>query len=158
LDYDFYQACIEQEFCNIVKTWPEYSLLSLPEMQKFYKKLHFKSLLVKNFYDLTLLVHSEKNSYQVEKYMQNNFVPVYYWSHAVIARDWFRFAQHDPLINTDFKITDKTFLIYNRAWSGSREYRLKFAEQLVTTNLYQNCITSFSEFDGEVQYSEHQLI
>jgi hypothetical protein len=154
LDYDFSQTCVEQEFCNVVKNWNESTLLSLPKMQQFYKKLHLKSVVTKNFYDLTLLVHSEKNSIQVKKYALDNFIPVYYWSHAIIARDWFRFAEHD--VNLKFKSTSlKTFLIYNRAWSSVREYRLKFSEHLINTGLYHNCITSFSKFDNQVNYQTH---
>jgi hypothetical protein len=77
LDYKFSQECAEQEFYSITKKWQEFELVILPEMQQFYKKLHFKRVLDHSFYDLTLLVHSEKNSQEVEKYKQNNFVPVY---------------------------------------------------------------------------------
>jgi hypothetical protein len=157
LDYEFSQGCVEQEFHSITTKWQDAELLSLPEMQKFYKKLHFRSVLEQPFYDLTLLVHSEKNSPEVEKYKQNNFVPVYYWCHAAVARDWFRFAQHDQQLT--HKSSDaKLFLIYNRAWSGTREYRLKFAEQLVTSGLYQHCITSFSEYDGSANYRDHVFL
>jgi hypothetical protein len=155
LDYNFSQTCVEQEFCDVIKNLPAFSLLSLlPEIQQFYKKLHLKSVIAINFYDLTLLVHSEQNSPQIEKYLQNNFVPVYYWSHAVIARDWFRFAKHDPKLRCKC-LDPKTFLIYNRAWSGTREYRLKFSEQLIDNNLHHNCITSFAEFDNPVHYQDH---
>ena len=154
LDYNFSQTCVEQELDNIISNWNDYPILALPRIKKFLKTLHLKSVIAKNFYDLTLLVHSEKNSYQVEKYALDNFIPVYYWSHAVIARDWFRFAEHD----TDLKVkiySPKTFLVYNRAWSGTREYRLKFAEQLIAANLHHNCITNFSKFDQQVDYQDH---
>jgi hypothetical protein len=49
-----------------------------------------------NIYDQCLLLHSEKNSVEVSRYQQDQFVPVYYWSHAIIARDWFRYA---PYVN-----------------------------------------------------------
>jgi hypothetical protein len=154
LDYDFSQWTVDQDFYNAVKNWDEFLLLDTPEVQQFYKNLHLKSVIEHSFYDLTLLVHSEKNSHQVEKYAQNNFVPVYYWSHGIIANDWFRFAKHDLALENKSP-TPKTFLIYNRAWSGTREYRLKFAEQLIATDLYQNCITSFAEFDGQTNYKDH---
>lgn len=154
LDYEFSQRCVEQEFYFTVKKWKEFELVTLPAMQQFYKKLHFKSVLEHSFYDLTLLVHSEKNSQEVEKYKQNNFVSVYYWCHAAVARDWFRFAEHDQ--QSTHKSSDaKMFLVYNRSWTGTREYRLKFAEQLITSGLYRNCITSFSETDGLVNYKDH---
>jgi len=154
LDYEFYQQSVEQEFCQLVSDWDKSSLLVLPKIQQFHKKLHLKSLLPVNLYDFTLLVHSEQNSVQVEKYAQNNFVPVYYWSHAVIAQDWFRFARHDPKLKCK-SLSPKTFLIYNRAWTGTREYRLKFTEQLLSANLHHNCITSFAEFDNQLHYRDH---
>jgi len=154
LDYDFSQWCVNQEFCNVIKDRNEFSLLSCPRVQQFYKNLHLRSIMISNFYDLTLLVHSEQNSHQVEKYVQNNFVPVYYWSHAMIAQDWFRFAQHDYKLRYK-SLSPKTFLIYNRAWTGTREYRLKFAEQLVTNNLHYSCITSFAEVDNQISYQDH---
>jgi hypothetical protein len=153
LDYDFSQRRVEQDFAVAVKSW-HLPLYRMPNLQKFFKTLHLKSVTTKNFYDLTLLVHSEQNSCQVEKYTQNNFVPVYYWSHAIIARDWFRFAQHDPILKCKSS-NPKTFLIYNRAWAGTREYRLKFADQLIAANLHHSCITSFAEFDGQLNYKKH---
>jgi hypothetical protein len=154
LDYSLSQISVEQEFCLAIEKWKESELLLVPEVQKFYKTLHLQSIVEHTFYDQTLLVHSEQNSAQVEKYRQNNFVPVYYWSHAVISRDWFRFAEYD----TDLKVkasSPRTFLIYNRAWSGTREYRLKFAEQLIAKNLHHSCITSFAAMDDQVHYRDH---
>jgi hypothetical protein len=156
LDYELSQLSVENEFYEIAKDWPDFFFVSTPIMQKIYKQMHLRSLSEINFYDLTLLVHSEKNSDQVVKYEQNNFVPVYYWSHAVIARDWFRFAEIDPCLRIKSP-TPKTFLIYNRAWTGTREYRLKFAEQLINTNLYQNCVTSFAELDNDIHYTQYPV-
>ena len=99
---------------------------------------HLRGLTPTNLYDYVVLVHSEKNSKEVDTYSQHGFLPVYYWSHAVIAADWFRYAKQDPdLVYCTDQITHD-FLIYNRAWSGTREYRLKFAEQLVNTNLHKH--------------------
>ena len=50
----------------------------------------------------------------------------------------------------------KDFLIYNRAWSGTREYRLKFAELIINHNLVQNCVMGFNSFD-DVDYRDHQF-
>ena len=105
-------------------------------------------------YDLMMLCHSEKNSVEVGKYRAAGFVPVYYWSHALIARDWFRFAEHDPVL--EHKNVQTDFLIYNRAWSGTREYRLKFAELLCVNNLTAYCKTSFSPIDSDMHYQGHQ--
>lgn len=156
LDYDFSQSQVEKEFHNVVKGRPDLLMLTAPLVEKFYKKMNLRSVLEAQpgFFDLCMIVHSEKNSTQTVKFEQNNYVPVYYWSHAIIARDWFRFAEHDHLLN--IKISNpKTFLIYNRAWGGSREYRLKFTEQLIESKLHEDCVTSFAEFDEEVHYSQH---
>jgi hypothetical protein len=154
LDYDFSQLCVDQNLCDVIKDWGESIMMSNPVSENFLKKLHLKSVTDISFYDYTLLVHSEKNSNQLLKFEQNNFVPVYYWSHAIIARDWFRFAEHD--LNLRSKCSEpSTFLIYNRAWSGTREYRLKFTELLVNTGLYRDCITSFAALDNNIHYTNH---
>ena len=109
-----------------------------------------------NIFDQAILLHSEKQSAEVVKYQQSNFIPVYYWSHAVIALDWFRYAQHQ----TQIKNVKKTFLIYNRAWSGTREYRLKFIDLLIDQNLISTCQTSCNSIEPELQvhYSKYQYI
>ena len=67
-----------------------------------------------------ILLHSEKNSAQVKKYIETDrFVDAYWWSHALLARDWYRYAEHDLGINhcvTSKK--NKTFLIYSRDHTG----------------------------------------
>ena len=105
-------------------------------------------------YDDSLLIHSEARSLNLKKYQQQ-FITIYYWSHAVIALDWFRFAQH---INQT-KQVQKTFLIYNRAWSGSREYRLRFADLLIEHNLQNHCRTSIAVTEPEsgMHYSQHEF-
>lgn len=106
-----------------------------------------------NLYDKPILVHSELNSREVEKFEQDGAIPAYYWSHAVIARDWFRYAEHDQQLGV--KDIKKKFLIYNRAWKGTREYRLKFADLLVQHNIQDQCITSFNPTDGNEHYTQH---
>lgn len=105
-------------------------------------------------YDKLLLCHSEKNSAELLKFEDSGFIGVFIWSHAIIARDWFRYAEHDPELtqSTDYKYD---FLIYNRAWTNTREYRLKFCEMLVESNLVSCCKTSFSAVDNGIDYSCH---
>jgi hypothetical protein len=105
-------------------------------------------------FEKSLLLHSEKRSQNVALYHQDNkLIPVYYWSHAIIAQDWFRFAKHTTF-NKNIK---KTFLVYNRAWSGTREYRLKFAELLVKLGLENKCMMSINpvEPELEIHYKSH---
>jgi hypothetical protein len=53
----------------------------------------------------------------------------------------------------------KCFLMYNRAWSGSREYRLKILDLLIDQDLVDDCQTTFNEIDPEDQlhYLDHKL-
>jgi hypothetical protein len=106
-------------------------------------------------YDQVLLCHSEKNSSQLELYQQNGFVGVYYWSHALIARDWYRFANIDHNLTPNFENITHDFLIYNRAWTGTREYRLTLAEILADNNLISCCKMAFSESDSQILYTQH---
>jgi hypothetical protein len=137
LDYDYY---------NTVKRKPRVSFnKSLPHFLKHYTTVYKK----------VLLLHSEKQSINVEKYQQDQFIPVYWWSHAVLALDWFRYATHVKLK----KQSKKTFLVYNRAWSGTREYRLRFTELLVQLNLQDSCQTSVNPIEPElgIHYDYHKF-
>jgi hypothetical protein len=87
-------------------------------------------------------------------YEKSDYIGVYWWSHAMIARDWFRYAEHD--IDLSQKQLTSDFLIYNRAWSGTREYRLKFAELIVQKNLKDHCNMRFNPYDDGKHYSQHQ--
>lgn len=108
-----------------------------------------------NIYDHVILIHSEKNSKDLAQYQQNGFICVHYWAHAVIARDWYRFAEHDTRLQTDTKPQNK-FLIYCRDWSHRREYRLKFLEMLVEHNLDRVSQTSVMHVNSEgVHFSQH---
>jgi hypothetical protein len=50
-------------------------------------------------------------------------------------------------------------LIYNRAWSNTREYRLRFAELLIHLNLQEHCNTSINPVEPElgIHYDSHQF-
>lgn len=102
------------------------------------------------FYDRHIFLHSEKRFNHSDKHS----IPVYYWSHGLIAKDWFRYAIHENFK----KNADKLFLIYSRSWSGSREYRVKFADLLIKNNLVNYCKTTFNPSDPEsnTHYSAYQ--
>jgi hypothetical protein len=106
-----------------------------------------------NIYDKILLAHSEKNSAEITRFVANGVIDVYYWCHAIIARDWFRYAEHDPMLNQ--KRITKDFLIYNRAWAGTREYRLKFAEIIVQNDLVHCCQMGFNPTESAQHYTQH---
>lgn len=130
---------------------------SSEELKTIIANMHLRSCLLApiGVYDQVLLCHSEKNSQDLELYQHNGFVGVYYWSHALIARDWFRFAELDPALKPNFDNIVYDFLIYNRAWEGRREYRLTFAEMLANKNLIPSCKMSFSEIDSGLHYTQH---
>jgi hypothetical protein len=75
----------------------------------------------------------------------------------MIAADWFRYAEQDPKLIVDFSCIQKDFLIYNRAWSGTREYRLTFMKGLVQEQLQSYCQTSFAELDNGCNYLDHEF-
>lgn len=108
-----------------------------------------------NMYDKMLLCHSELQSAELEKFEKNDAIGVYWWCHALIARDWFRFAQHDS--GLQHKKVKHDFLVYNRAWSGTREYRLKFAEMLIDQGLASCCKMGFNAIDDDKHYTQHQF-
>jgi Ni/Co efflux regulator RcnB len=109
-------------------------------------------------YDLAILLHSEQRSKQVTYFSKKHYVPVYYWSHAVIALDWYRYAEHDPNLDLHTNAIDQDFLIYNRAWSGTREYRLKFIENLIDNKLLEHCKTKFCPVDQDTHYTNHVFV
>jgi hypothetical protein len=126
----------------------------------FLSRLHLRGLIYYSklgICDKILILHSEKRSKQLQTYENNGYVGVYYWSHAIIAADWFRYASVDPKLIVNFDHIQNDFLIYNRAWSGTREYRLTFMHKLVKQGLQKNCLTSFSSHDDGFDYLDHKF-
>ena len=109
-------------------------------------------------YDKTLLIHSEKNSRDLDRFCGSGFIGVYWWSHAAIACDWYRFAKHDISLVINFEKITKDFLIYNRAWAGTREYRVKFTEIIVDQNLQNFCNMKFNPMDNQCHYRNFQPV
>jgi len=144
LDHEFYKTPLSlTEFSTILKSLNVYNSSN---------NLNHK----KTIFEKTLLLHSEKRSNNLKKYqLDNELIPVYYWSHSIIARDWFRYAEHETF-QKDIK---KIFLIYNRAWSGTREYRLKFLDYLIQHKLVNQCQTSCNPVDTEsnLHYSNYKF-
>jgi hypothetical protein len=72
----------------------------------------------------------------------------------VIAKDWFRYAQHE-----DFKKNvRKPFLIYNRSWTGTREYRLRFSDLLIKHELVDQCLTFCNPIENGQHYRDHTFV
>lgn len=163
LNFDIYQSV------DIFEWWQELKkseMLSdhydseIKSLVPYYQNLNFFGMLrlrkSKNIFDRYILLHSEKNSKDVEKF-SCTAEPVYYWSHAIIARDWYRFAEHDTRLNMPSTHT-KTFLIYCRAWTGTREYRLKFLDLLLEQNLLDHCQTSILHQDQGFELSFYKCV
>lgn len=86
-----------------------------------------------------ILLHSELNSKELKLYEDTQmFKGAYWWSHAAISRDWYRFAQYDNRLTQ--KNMSHLFLMYCRDTSGSREYRKQFIDlcnhKQLTDNIY----------------------
>jgi ABC-type transporter MlaC component len=123
---------------------------------KIIHHLNFKIIFGFLLYQIpVLLIHSEQRSSNLQKYQDIDFIGVYWWCHGVIARDWFRYAQHDVLLSK--RTPQKDFLIYNRAWSGTREYRLAFVDRLIQAGLVIHCRTSFAPVDSGLHYNQHKF-
>lgn len=130
----------------------------LADLEPHYQNLNFllalRLLKSRSIFDRYILLHSEKNSKDVEQFSVNA-EPVYYWCHGILARDWYRFAQHDTRLN-ELSQKKNTFLVYCRAWSGTREYRLKFLDLLIDQNLISHCHTSIIHVDQDQELSSYQ--
>jgi hypothetical protein len=101
-----------------------------------------------------ILLHSELNSTELKKYESTgSFVGAYWWSHAMLALDWYRFAQHDPSLTVTNQY-QKLFLIYCRDTSGLRTYRKTFMSSLEEKNITNDCqIGSFLNYIGTSESS-----
>jgi hypothetical protein len=145
LDYEYYEKHKRETHIEITTSNPNHfgaQLLAsygVPFVSFNFSKSH-------GIYDKNVLLHSEQRSNNVDKYSNSQFIPVYYWSHAVIAQDWFRYAKYIK----QKKNVQQTFLIYNRAWSGTREYRLGFADRLIDNKLVDDCIMRISPVDSTI--------
>ena len=147
LTFDFYKNYQPKfndihgdKYGNIIKTLP------ITHTRK-----HFKN---EDIYDQSFVLHSEKRSKNLKTYQQNQHITVYYWAHALLAMDWFRYANYVCFK----KESKKIFLVYNRAWTGTREYRLKFADLLIDNNLVDKCQISVGFTDNGIHYKQAEFI
>lgn len=159
LMYDYYTDQDFRQYLDRTKNKAFYPNVIPRSLMDLMISMHLRCCVAAttNIYDQTLLCHSEKNSRDLDRFVRNNFIGVYYWSHALIARDWYRYAKLDPKLRVNFGSVKHDFLIYNRAWSGTREYRLAFAELLADYDLIANCNTKFSPTDNDVHYTHHRF-
>lgn len=77
----------------------------------------------------------------------------------MIARDWYRYAEVDPNLTTGDALPPSTlFNVYNRAWSGPREYRIKFADLVIDSGLHSRCQIKFSRLDQGKYWRDHEFL
>jgi hypothetical protein len=147
LDFEMYQNIERSKtiFSNI----PQFKNCNLTNIPDYNLTMN-----VFNINDKSIILHSEQRSINVDLYKNSYFVPVYYWSHAVISLDWYRYAQYASIKKTH---PSTRFLIYNRAWSNTREYRLKFLDLLIDNQLVDYCQTSLRSVEPElnVHYQDY---
>lgn len=153
LQYNMYSQ--EELYCEAKKRYPTFSDSKL----QYVATLNLRCLTtpIASVNDQILLVHSEQRSSSLRDYEQHGCIGVYFWSHALIAADWFRYAEHDPILCPDINSIKTDFLIYNRAWCGTREYRLAFTNNLCQQGLHVHSLISFSPYDTGVHYRDHVM-
>lgn len=109
-------------------------------------------------YDKNILIHSESNSRALAFYQDHGFETAYWWSHAMIARDWYRYAEVDPNLVYSDEPPSALFNVYNRAWSGTREYRMKFADLVIDSGLHAHCLITFARHNQEKHWRDHEFV
>jgi len=76
---------------------------------------------------IPMVCHSELNSNAINDLSTLNFIPIYYWYHAIISLYWF---QSYELLKINYTRTNKKFGLYARDASGTRKYRLSLLSSL----------------------------
>jgi len=160
LDFNYYNMNPVHLRALLRRAWPHRLYLEAqdqnPEFWQFLSEKNVTMVAQPTAYDRSVLLHSEQRSTQLEKY-SDLAVGAYWWSHAMISRDWYRFAEHDPKLKPQ-QCYPHDFNIYCRAWSGTREYRLEFLKLLAREELEKNSRITFCEHDQGLHYREHQFV
>ena len=161
LNFDYYGDVHDDDILDFLQTH-EPSLLETSRVAnqtdyllKLYRTYNINMIGGSYLTDRWLLCHSEKKSLELLKYESIGAIGIYWWSHALIARDWYRYAQVDKKLHYNVSNFLKDFNVYNRAWKGTREYRLKFTEMIVQNDLVNSTSISFNEFDDQCYYRDH---
>ena len=160
LNFDFidYQYNTLNKISNVIETLIKSNL----NFQQYYEEVKkhraiFTDKFALTIYDKQLILHSEKNSNEVSKFEHHNFISVYYWAHALLALDWYRYAKFDKRLDyKNIKDYQNLFNIYCRSWTGTREYRLKFLELATLAKLDQVSNIKFNEVDNNIHFQKIQ--
>ena len=122
-----------------------------------FKDLNLDIVCAKTWQKYIVLLHSELNSPEVDRYESTGkFICAYWWSHAMLARDWYRFAEYDKRLILKNKNIEKLFLIYSRSSSGSRAYRQNFLQMLEDKKISNQL--QIGSFNGKMADSDHSAI
>lgn len=107
----------------------------------------------------TLYVYSDLNNPDLDMICKvGNMIPVYHWYHGYVARHWFNLYRFDPDNYYNDNITANRFLLYARAFTGTREYRLKLIEKLCLNGVYKNMLFNYHNTDGDTHYKDHIFV
>lgn len=124
-----------QNFINEVKKTSTFVGPTLQNLNLRWQNVH-------SYQRVWTLLHSELNSDELKKYENTGlFKGAYWWSHALIARDWYRYAEYDNSLHADDAYS-KLFLVYCRDTTGSRKYRQQLLNQLGNQLLLDSCQTT----------------
>ena len=154
LNFDLYS---DNNLDNVYKEKSDHDLCSKT------KELNIKNVRPTNYWKKWILLHSEINSNQLKKYEETGeYVGAYWWSHALISRDWFRFANYDRKLNKTYNFKKK-FLVYARDFTGSRSYRKNFLAKCKKNKLLDFCQTQSFNFKQDsshlsAEYSSYDIV
>ena len=139
LDFDLYnddkfQQQLQQLLDNRLHQFPGYkqryeSLMK--SLDKGIQNLNLRWNYPESKAKYWILLHSELNSSEVVKYEDTGlFRCAYWWAHAPIAIDWYRFARYDTRLKRQRENIKANFLVYARATTGKRAYRKIFLKHI----------------------------
>jgi len=139
-----------------------------PDLIKFYrdstnidyKGLNLRHILPTSYRKYWILLHSELNSEEVARYEDTQmFKGAYWWSHAIIARDWYRFAEYDDRLSQNKNENTHLFLTYSRDTSGSRQYRKHFFDLCNQYKIANRCLKNTNiDSDSSAIYSWKDIV
>lgn len=161
LDWDLYASTNWQQVRDYYqRNWPVSVFLD-PDLDEFCwhirSKQNLASVTQTTCFDRHVLLHSEKHSHEVDRYASSGFEPAYWWSHAMLALDWYRYARHDTRLDVIPDRWQHDWNIYARAWSGTREYRLSMLDRMYHLDLVSSARISFCHHDCDRHFGKHNF-
>lgn len=159
LNFEYYSTHNIDELCSFIRqrspTFEKYNMVDRKAQSIQNLNLQIIGHWMPTVCDALLISHSELNSTDVELYKSIGAIGVYWWSHALIAQDWYRYAAYDQSLKFNGNYL-YDFNIYNRAWSGTREYRLKFSDLIIESGLLSVSNIKFVSWCNGMHYRNHQ--